>query len=260
MVVEVEPGGLLRLMPGVVVLVGRREEGRIWGNLKRLLESGDSARYRSGETMTAARAGLPPDQALEPSRTAAPADAAGRPTVLVADASGHGSTRGTAQRIAARLERTMQVDLRPVEDVDDLELYGAAILGSGVYSQGWIPSATEFVRRNADTLAARSVWLFSVGSFGDIHRVIGRLMRHEPKEIREIQHAIHPREYRVFAGVIQRHQWPLPSRLFFHAFGGRFGDNRNWREIEAWADSLARSLKQSRCRGSDSATPAREFG
>jgi hypothetical protein len=38
---------------------------------------------------------------------------------------------------------------------------------------------------------------------------------------------------RVFADAIERHQWPLASRLFFHAFGGRFGDNRDWREIDA---------------------------
>jgi menaquinone-dependent protoporphyrinogen oxidase len=83
----------------------------------------------------------------------------------------------------------------------------------------------------------------SVGSFGDTHRGIGKLMRREPREIGEFQDAIHPREYRVFAGAIQRNQWPLPSRLFFHAFGGRFGDNRDWPEIEGWAKNIARTLK-----------------
>ena len=171
--------------------------------------------------------------------------------VLVAYATGHGSTRGVAERIATRLAKAgAQADARPVDDVDDLAGYDAVVLGSGVYNQSSIPGATGFLRANSarlnsttGALAARPVWLFSVGAFGDTHRGIGKLMRREPREIGEFQDAIHPREYRVFAGAIQRHQWPLPSRLFFHAFGGRFGDNRDWPEIEGWAISIARTLK-----------------
>jgi uncharacterized membrane protein len=36
---NVRPRGLLRRIPAVVALIGRRQEQRIWGNLKRLLES-----------------------------------------------------------------------------------------------------------------------------------------------------------------------------------------------------------------------------
>jgi hypothetical protein len=49
-------------------------------------------------------------------------------------------------------------------------------------------------------------------------------------------------DYRVFAGVIDRHQWPLGSRLFYHALGGRLGDNRNWKAIDSWAACIARTL------------------
>jgi hypothetical protein len=31
--------------------------------------------------------------------------------------------------------------------------------------------------------------------------------------------------------------------LFFHALGGRLGDNRNWPEIDAWAEHIAQTLK-----------------
>lgn len=36
---DVQPRGFLRLMPGIVGLLGRRQERSIWGSLKRLLES-----------------------------------------------------------------------------------------------------------------------------------------------------------------------------------------------------------------------------
>jgi menaquinone-dependent protoporphyrinogen oxidase len=100
-------------------------------------------------------------------------------------------------------------------------------------------------------LAARPVWLFSVGAFGDTKHAIGGLAHKEPRRIAEVRAAIGPREYRVFQGVIQKHQWPFWSRAFFHAFGGRFGDHRDWPVIDAWADRIALTLSSRR------PTPAR---
>ncbi len=88
-------------------------------------------------------------------------------------------------------------------------------------------------------------WLFSVGTFGDRKRLIGPLMRREPKGIRELERELRPRDYRVFAGVIDRHQWPFFSRLFFHSLGGRLGDNRDWDAIDAWAREIAHALETS---------------
>ena len=88
---------------------------------------------------------------------------------------------------------------------------------------------------------------FSLGqAFGDTKRLIGPLTHKEPKGIGEIRAEIRAREYRVFRGVVHKHQWPFFSRVFFHAFGGRLGDHRDWPTIDAWADQIAvawRSLR-----------------
>lgn len=145
----------------------------------------------------------------------------GATRVLVAYASRFGSTRGVAEQVAARLgEHTGRVDILPVDQVNDLSAYGAIVLGSAIFNQRWIPGAAELVRHNLGLLADRPVWLFSVGSFGDTHRVWGRLVRKEPKEIADFREAIQARDYRVFAGVIEPHRWPVLSRLFFRAVGG----------------------------------------
>ena len=164
--------------------------------------------------------------------------------VLVAYASRHGATRGVASRIATRLgEHGLRVDLHHVDDAADPVGYDAVVFGSPVYDRSWPPEADAFVLRHTGVLAECPTWLFSVGTFGDDKRLIGPLMRREPKGIAELTAMLCPRDYRVFAGMIERHQWPLWSRLFFHAFGGRLGDNRDWPEIDAWALSIAQALR-----------------
>ena len=163
--------------------------------------------------------------------------------VLVAFASRHGATRGVAERIAARLhEGGLAVALHQVEDVGEIPPSCTVVLGSPVYDQSWPREFDDFVERHMQSLAGRRTWLFSVGTFGDRRRVIGPLMRREPRNIGQIRDAMGPDEYRVFAGVIRREQWPLPSRMVFHLFGGRLGDNRDWASIDEWAETILEAL------------------
>jgi menaquinone-dependent protoporphyrinogen oxidase len=165
--------------------------------------------------------------------------------VLVAYASRHGSTAGVAQRIAARLEAAgHRPEVHDVRAAGGLPEYDAVVFGSPVYDQRWLPEAQGFVRDREDWLSRRPVWLFSVGTFGDRKPLIGRFVPREPKEIAAIRERTRAQDYRVFAGVIDRHQWPGASRILFHLLGGRFGDNRDWPEVEAWADGIARSLQR----------------
>ena len=163
--------------------------------------------------------------------------------VLVVYASRHGATAEIASRIAARLAHFADaVELLHVDKVERLEGYDAVVLGAPVYDQSWPPEANRFVDENRDALAGLPVWLFSVGAFGDTTRLIGPLTHKEPRGIAQIRASIGASEYRVFQGVIRKHQWPFWSRVFFHAFGGHFGDHRNWPTIDAWADRIGSAL------------------
>ncbi len=171
-------------------------------------------------------------------------DAADEPHVLVVFASRHGSTAGIAERVAGRLrEGGNRVDLHSVGEVDSVVAYDAVVLGSPVYDQAWPPEADSFAAHHRGALAERPVWLFSVGSFGDRKRLIGPLMRREPRNIAELRAAIGPRDYRVFAGVVEKQRWPLLSRVFFRLLGGRFGDQRDWPAIDEWAAAIAAALR-----------------
>ena len=163
--------------------------------------------------------------------------------VLVVYASRHGATEETAVRIARRLaDEGAAVECRRVDAVDSLADWDAVVFGAPVYDQSWPPEADDFVAEHRDALASAPLWLFSVGSFGDTKWLIGPMTHNEPRGIAEVRAALEPREYRVFQGVIQKHQWPFWSRLFFHAVGGRFGDHRDWAPVDAWAGAISSAL------------------
>jgi hypothetical protein len=61
-------------------------------------------------------------------------------------------------------------------------------------------------------------------------------------EISEFEQTLHPRDYRVFAGVIDLDHWPAWGRLLFKALGGHAGDNRQWPDIDAWAEEISREI------------------
>jgi menaquinone-dependent protoporphyrinogen oxidase len=167
--------------------------------------------------------------------------------VLVAYATKHGSTREIAECIAIELRAFgHSVDLKAAEQVGELDAWRAIVLGSPVYDGSWLPEAAELIRRNLDRLGTLPVWLFSVGSFGDEHRVVGRLMKKEPREMAQFLRAIRPRGYRVFAGVIDASSWPFHGRLLLRLFGSRPGDNRDWQSIARWANAIASALQSPR--------------
>jgi hypothetical protein len=45
-------------------------------------------------------------------------------------------------------------------------------------------------------------------------------MNKEPRKISEFEQTVHPRDYPVFAGVIDLDHWPAWGRLLFKALAG----------------------------------------
>ncbi|WP_338682251.1 flavodoxin domain-containing protein [Streptomyces acidiscabies] len=166
--------------------------------------------------------------------------------VLVGYATAHGSTREIAERIASRLCSTgLSAEARPVESVDDADAYRAFVLGSAVHGQAWLVPARDFAYDNLGVLAARPVWLFSVGMPAALR---GPWRRLGPKEIplilAALPHDLSYREHRLFSGVVSRDQLSRGGRLLFHLLGGRFRDYRDWGAVEEWASGIADELGQ----------------
>jgi menaquinone-dependent protoporphyrinogen oxidase len=167
--------------------------------------------------------------------------------VLVVYASRAGSTRGIAEFVGEKLRANgIQADLREADSSVDPGGYDAFVIGSAVYQYHWLKEAREFVSKNSAVLGSRPVWVFSSGPTGpkDVDKK-GRDLREAtaPKERDEIRRLINPRDHHIFFGAF------FPDRVkgamgFFARMTPKEeqGDFRNWAEIEAWANGIAKEL------------------
>ncbi|MBP0450599.1 flavodoxin domain-containing protein [Kitasatospora sp. RG8] len=180
--------------------------------------------------------------------------------ILVGYASEHGSTRGIAERIAAGLSRhghhvvvASLVPLGPSRgpEATELEDLDAAVLGSAVHDGRWLSAALEFTRRNADALAGLPVWLFSVSLLGErgsaFHPFVAKRLRalraaHRSPQPDGLRSDADLQDHHDFSGAVESEHWPFPGRVAFRLMGGRYGDHRDWADIDRWTESIARRL------------------
>jgi menaquinone-dependent protoporphyrinogen oxidase len=158
--------------------------------------------------------------------------------VLVTFASKHGSTREVAQRIAARLDELgAPTDVRPMSEVEELNGYDGVVIGSSVYFGHWMKEATAFVERIRPMLTGRSIWLFSTGPLRDQGAT-------NPPEIAGLAAALPIVEHRLFGGAMSKSRLSFLERTIVKGVRAPFGDFRDWKEIDAWAATIAQQLKE----------------
>jgi menaquinone-dependent protoporphyrinogen oxidase len=165
-------------------------------------------------------------------------------SVLVAAASKHGGTEEIAARIGADLaEQGLEVDVKKLEDVDDLADYDAFVLGSGIYFGNWVKPARRFIDGHAAELAKRPTWLFASGSIvGD--PPVGD----DPNALRaglaeRLVETTRAREHKLFGGKLDKSKLGLVERLPVRMAGSREGDWRDWAAVDEWAAAIAHELQ-----------------
>ncbi|MFJ8743335.1 flavodoxin domain-containing protein [Embleya sp. NPDC127516] len=171
--------------------------------------------------------------------------------VLVGYASVHGSTHEIAHRIATLLEQDgVHAETAPMSALTDPRRYDAFVLGSAIRNGRWLPPAEAFLRGHAADLDGRPGWLFSVG----LTRIVaGRLGRRtpEPAQVACFREVMRIHEHHVFAGALDKDDLPWFGRNLYRMLRGHYGDYRDWGEIDAWADDIARTLRAGRTPSGD---------
>ena len=162
--------------------------------------------------------------------------------ILVTYASRSGSTRGIAEAIGATLaESGLQVDVMPMQEVEDLSPYRAVVVGSAIQAAQWLPEAMQFVRDHQSELARKPFATFLVCMTLAMKR--GNYRDQVADWLASVRALVRPVSEGLFAGVLNvRQVRSLGDRLKFRlsVMMGVWseGDHRDWNAIHTWAESL----------------------
>ena len=179
--------------------------------------------------------------------TAPPQRAPAGPAALVAYASRYGSTTEVAEAIGRTLgEAERQVDVRHVDEVDDIADYGLVVLGGPIRYDRWMPGAVGFVRRHRGQLATSpTAFFFTCLAMSKPGARATRAADRYEHAIRAIAPEIEPQAVGRFAGVLDYARMPPLNRAVVRALltlrGAEAGDHRDWGRITSWARDLASS-------------------
>jgi menaquinone-dependent protoporphyrinogen oxidase len=166
--------------------------------------------------------------------------------ILVTYATFTGSTAGVAEAIGKTLtEAGAQVDVLPMNAVQDLSGYSAVIAGSAIHGKQWLPEAMAWLESHRTELARKPFASFLV--------CITMSMKNESyragvKEwLEPVRRLVKPVSEGYFAGILDISKVPtLKDRLMFRisvAMGvWKEGDHRDWNAVHAWASDLAAKL------------------
>ena len=163
--------------------------------------------------------------------------------ILVTYASRTGSTAEIAQAIGKTLaESGAQVDVRAMQEVQDLAPYSAVVAGSAIRKSKWLPEATQFIQTHRAELAQKRLAEFTVcitlamSNSAQYRAVVA-------KWVAPVRALVAPQSEGFFAGLLDFTKLPLNLdtlqlrlAVALHIFPR--GDRRDWNAIRTWAESI----------------------
>jgi menaquinone-dependent protoporphyrinogen oxidase len=172
-------------------------------------------------------------------------------SILITYASVHGSTRGIAERISSIISTHISppstVEVLPMEQVSDLSKYNFVIIGSAVHNFHWIPLASRWLSSNSAALANTPVWAFSVGTPFAIGKIAQRFLESQEEEQKlaaAIKEQVKIEGHVLFSGMFVKSQATKKFNFWWRVFGGKFGDFREWEDINKWAGEVGENIAQ----------------
>jgi menaquinone-dependent protoporphyrinogen oxidase len=169
--------------------------------------------------------------------------------ILIAYATGHGSTAGVAQEIGRMLvEHDLNITVANVKDVRAIRDYDVLVLGSAIHAGAWLPEMTAFFRAFQEELTTKSIYVWVncirvLEQYGEEH-VLEFYLDHT------ILNQLRVRNIAVFPGKLNlettdwNERWTLAARYDGATWPSSFdGDYRNWEKIRAWGSHIATELE-----------------
>ncbi|MDT8394032.1 MAG: flavodoxin domain-containing protein [Bacteroidales bacterium] len=165
--------------------------------------------------------------------------------ILITYASRYGSTAEIALKITEVIAgEGLNADISEVNEVHNLQQYGAVVLGSAVYLGKWRKDAIRFVKMFEKDLSERKVWIFSTGPTGKGDPV--KLLEgwDMPTSLKPAVERIKPEDIAVFHGVLDMDKLNNIHRYMVKKIKAPVGDYRDWEQVSQWAKKIASRLKE----------------
>jgi menaquinone-dependent protoporphyrinogen oxidase len=158
--------------------------------------------------------------------------------ILVTYGSKRGGTAGIAEMLARAFhEQGFQADVRPATEVTSAEEYDAVVVGGALYASRWHRAARRFVKRHAEELWAKPVWLFSSGPLDDS---AARDELPPVAHVRRLMQLVRAQGHMTFGGRLE------PDAKGFIASKMARQHSGDWRDprlIRAWAEGIGEALR-----------------
>lgn len=169
--------------------------------------------------------------------------------VLIAYATAHGSTAEVAHAIGrVLLENDMQVAVKDIRTVNELEKYDAFIFGSAIHSGAWIPDLTLFIKNNLHLIGTKPVYFFITCIRVMEHNGFEHVM--ENYMMPDVMSKLNVQDKTAFAGKLVleetdwNERWSLAARYDGAVWPSNMnGDFRDWERIRAWGTTVAENLR-----------------
>ena len=138
-------------------------------------------------------------------------------------------------------ENDAQVDVLPMQDVQDLAPYRAVVAGSAIQGGQWPPEAMQFMRTQHAALTHKPFAAFLVCMTLAMPK--GDYREHVATWLEPVRALVKPVSEGLFAGALDiRQVTSFRDKLMFRLsvlFGvWSEGDHRDWNAIRAWAADL----------------------
>lgn len=162
--------------------------------------------------------------------------------ILVTYASRNGSTAGVAEAIGKTLvDSGVQVDVLPMQEVEDLTPYRAVVAGSAIQAGQWLPEAMQFMQAHRAVLAHKPFAAFLVCMTLSMKN--SNYRQPVAAWLAPVRSLVQPVSEGLFAGALDIHKIPsfgdrLKFRLSVKMGVWSEGDHRDWNAIRTWAESL----------------------
>ena len=160
--------------------------------------------------------------------------------VLIAYGSKMGGTVGLAEMLGEDLEADgIDVSVHPAGAVGDIDGYDAVIVGGALYATRWHKDARRFVKRHADALRQKDVWLFSSGPLDD-SALAGEIP--PVRFVKKTLASVGARGHITFGGRMPADAKGFPASSMAK---DNAGDWRDRDQVSHWAKKISEDLSSS---------------